>query len=142
MEPTISPTPIVASRSVNTPKDLTASLINSNLREMKLTSSAPKNVANAPLQKSTTANIPSFTANSFSQPSSFPMMNSLAFPPKTTASQMSSPPYATSFTPVANSGLSPAAFFKNSSANSSNLSLQPKQPPKQLTFSEINDFLN
>lgn len=145
LETIITPTPVTTMRPQNIPKDLTASLIDSNLKEMNLCSTTSKNFPNSPLQMN--QNSKSTFSNPYLQ-SSY-QMNSINVPSSTNINQirpnLSNNLSATSFVPT-NSGLSPAAFFTNSFINHAN-SLQPasmpsSQPAKQLTSSEINDFLN
>lgn len=130
-EPVIAPTQITSAKPKALPKDLTSTLINSNLEDLKLTPT-PKPTPNVPLQmpQPIQGNLNSF-ANSYK--------------PQFAANPM--PVFNNTF-PVQNpsmnsAGLSPAAFFTNNLADNINLqaAMKPK-PAKPLTSSEINDFLN
>ena len=137
MEPVISPTQITSSKPKAAPKDLTSTLINNNLEEMKLNpSSIPKPPQNVSLQMSQNiqGNFSAFH-NSY-QP--MYMTNSISNFNNTSFNQN---------IPSNSSGLSPAAFFSNNVSNNINLSssvniAQTKSSAKPLTSSEINDFLN
>lgn len=146
MEPVITPTPILSSRTSNTPKDLTTTLIDSNLKQMNLSSSnTTVNKSFPPSFPNANNTSPSFPANVFSTGPNFSInstnlsMNTVRSPPQTTNLPTSS------FSASNPSSLAPAAFFSanyTSPTLSSAISTQSKLPTKQLTFSEINDFLN
>lgn len=146
MEPVITPVPVAKSQQKSTPKDLTASLIDCNLKEMNVLSGAKSNTVKSFQSIPTASNFSSgslasttFSANAFSTLSTASHVNA------TSASKVSLSSTSANFIPNV-SGLSSAAFFNSSLLGnvspSPNSNAQSKQHSKQLTSSEIDDYLN